>query len=285
MRTPLVSPVTSIADVTHDMTPFEEHDGIWVKREDLSSPPPGPLFSKIRGVLAHLAKRPEPVIGVLDTLHSRGGWAVSHVCRALGKQAVVFYPEFKTAPGMKESQIRSRELGALIYALDAGRSAILYHRAKAFLADQWPNSYMVPNALKLPESITETAEEVLRSTPPALLAPEVTWLVPASSGTIAAGVLLGLRYLTQVTPQVIFHMGYTRPEAAVRRYVQDMLSVHGPVPPFAIVDEGFAYRDAVQTPNPPFPCSPYYDRKTWRWIHAQRDLGLLQGPVVFWNVG
>lgn len=34
-------------------TPWEIHNGIHVKREDLSCPQPGPSFSKIRGVDAN----------------------------------------------------------------------------------------------------------------------------------------------------------------------------------------------------------------------------------------
>ena len=55
-------------------TPVEQYkiDGrtIHVKREDLCCPYPGPSFSKMRGVVAHIENRPEQVIGGLDTFHS-----------------------------------------------------------------------------------------------------------------------------------------------------------------------------------------------------------------------
>ena len=57
---------------------------VHVKREDLCCPLPGPSFSKMRGVAAHIANRPEGVIGVLDTFHSKAGWAVSWACSRLG---------------------------------------------------------------------------------------------------------------------------------------------------------------------------------------------------------
>jgi len=57
-------------------TPVEQVDErIWVKREDLCCPLPGPEFAKIRGVYSHIKNRPEDVIGVLDTYHSKAGWA------------------------------------------------------------------------------------------------------------------------------------------------------------------------------------------------------------------
>ena len=65
--------------------------GLWVKREDLCCPG-GPNFSKTRGVFAHVCKRTETVIGVLDTAHSQGGWAVARDCSLLDKQCLLFYP-------------------------------------------------------------------------------------------------------------------------------------------------------------------------------------------------
>lgn len=270
---------------TTSRTPFEAHDGVIVKREDLSSPLPGPCFSKIRGVYAHIRSRPEGVIGVLDTIHSRGGWAVAYVCALLGKRAVVYYPEFRDHPGPKESQVQAAALGAAVIGFPAGRSAILYHQARKDLALNWQESYLMPNALKLAESVEETAAEVL-FTPDHLIGPSITWVVPVSSGTIASGVVRGLALLacarhTQPSP-VVLHLGYSRPETAVRRYVDG--HVGSTEVKYRIVDEGFTYRDSVQAPAPPFPCSPFYDRKAWRWLLREREQDRL-GDVVFWNVG
>jgi len=120
-------------------TPLETHElngvPILVKREDLCCPFPGPSFSKIRGVVAHIKNRPESVIGVLDTYHSKAGWAVAYVCRELGKQCVDFWPRFKAdnytgGPAPRFQQQQAAELGATLVDLQAGRSAILYHTAR-----------------------------------------------------------------------------------------------------------------------------------------------------------
>lgn len=60
-------------------TPWELHEGILVKREDLSCPPPGPSFSKVRGLTSWLKGLraqliPPTCVGVLDTRHSKAGW-------------------------------------------------------------------------------------------------------------------------------------------------------------------------------------------------------------------
>ena len=167
-------------------TPLEHHPdwGLWVKREDLSCPG-GPNFSKTRGVFAHIKARPESVIGVLDTAHSQGGWAVAKACRLLNKGCILFYPVRKREHNqpLKPQQLAAKELGADLVRMKAGRSAVLYHGAKKCLK---PTAYMMPNALKLPESVEETALEFARTKLPPDLQ---TIVVPASSGTIAAGVL------------------------------------------------------------------------------------------------
>lgn len=93
-------------------TPLEDHTrdlGLYVKREDLCCPG-GPNFSKTRGVYAHVAARPEEHIGVLDTSHSQGGWAVAKACQQPGKTCVNFFP-VRRAEGvgveMEKSQRRA----------------------------------------------------------------------------------------------------------------------------------------------------------------------------------
>ena len=257
-------------------TPIEHYPGfgLVVKREDLCCPG-GPNFSKCRGVYAHVAARQEQIIGVLDTAHSQGGWAVAKACRLLGKECVEFYPEFKAKLGqIGPVQHKCLRLGAQIVPLPAGRSAILYHAAKKRLP---PGGYLVPNALKLPESVSETAAEVERTKLPDVDAV----LVSASSATIAAGVLLGLRR-SGWRGRVLVHLGYSRPKSAVRGYIASWL-------PFApasvsIIDEGYRYRDQARPgPTPPFACSPHYDLKAFVWW--MREGRSKYGTALLWLVG
>lgn len=269
-----------------ERTPLEHYPdlGLWVKREDLSCPG-GPNFSKTRGVYAHVASRPERMIGVLDTSHSQGGWAVAKACNLLGKQCRLYYPVRKAEradPQLKVQQLRARELGATLVPIQAGRSAVLYHQARKMLAAEGgAATYMMPNALKLPEMITETVAELGRTRLPES---GTTVLVSASSGTIAAGVLLGLLE-NQWSGRFIVHQGYSRPAAAIEKYMWKMIgggsaSQH----PIQLVDEGYSYADAARPgPLPPFPCNEYYDLKAFRWWVAKgRDL---YGSAMLWNIG
>lgn len=278
-------------------TPMEIHEvlgrPVYVKREDLCCPFPGPSFSKMRGAFAHIQSRPEKVIGVLDTFHSKAGWAVSYACQELGKQAVVYWPQYladKRNPQFKyrESQENAQNLGAHLVGLDAGRSAILYHGAKRHLAAAYgAGAYMMPNALKLEESVTENATEAVNTAP--ALPPYGMMLISVSSGTVAAGVVSGLRQAGLLkTYEVVLHMGYSRAAGTLERYVAlragvlSALSVY----PFTIIDEGYSYKQEATNIEAPFPCNPHYDLKAWKWltkyINAHPED---KRPLVFWNIG
>lgn len=273
-----------------DNTPVQDYTdtyGLIVKREDLCCPPPGPPFSKTRGVFAHVKNRPEKVIGVLDTYHSQAGHAVAQACSLLGKTCINYYPNFKHEPGPRKPQHHARDLGAQLQPLKAGRSAILFHQARKKLADI-QDSYMMPNALKLPEMVSETAAEVRRTLNSGALNhiwnTEMPVLIAISSGTIAAGVITGF-HQAGLRPRFILHQGYDRPEGAVLRYMLDMSSLTTfEDTRITMVNEGYSYKDKARTGvDPSWPCNPYYDLKAFRWW--MREGRTRWGQALMWNIG
>lgn len=272
-----------------DGTPLEDHRtrwGFWVKREDLSAREPGPPFSKTRGVCAHMATLPEGTteIGVLDTYHSQAGHAVAHAARALGLGVTNFYPEYKHEPGHRAPQVRAEMLGARLVGLPAGRSAVLYHQAKKQLALKYGDKgYMMPNALKLPEMVAETAREV-RTLPPDFH-PAVV-VVPISSGTIAAGVIRGFLDRGGPTPMFILHMGYDRSPAAVFKYVAGKVGPGFDEVMVQLINEKYGYKDVARPgPTPDWLCSPYYDLKAFRWWMRTYPQRTDIPATLFWNIG
>lgn len=266
-------------------TPLESYKlggrEILVKREDLCCPPPGPPFSKFRGVLAHVKKLPEgTTIGVLDTIHSKAGWAVAHAAIPLGYPVINYYPVSKTQSpvNLRHAQLQSLNLGAGLVALRAGRSAILYHQAKKDLRNRaLESTYMMPNALKLPESVSETTEEVLRTSLPN----DGTMVISISSGTIAAGVISALDLSKW---DVVLHMGYSRSEDAAWEYIAQAGRLSADVrSQIQFIDEGYTYADKVDI-SVPFPCNPYYDAKAWEWL-SKSTHRFSNDPIVFWNIG
>jgi len=277
-------PAPKVKSPLVDGTPVEKVEGwerVWVKREDMSAPLPGPSFSKIRGVYAHLSTRPEKLIGVLDTYHSKAGWAVAYICDLLGKECVDFYPRYKDdGDTLREQQQRAADFGSELFPLPAGRSAILFHRARKEIEKR--GGYMMPNALKLHETVEECANEVGRT--PGLDDFDHI-VISISSATIATGVLKGF-HQKGFSPRVWLHMGYERSQEQIRRY---MLKHHPSGFPFDItfINEGYGYKDQARLGDyrePPFPCNPYYDLKAWRWLDRE-GLNSMPGRVLFWNIG
>lgn len=276
ITTPKVRPIGTIiaGGMLRTNTPIVDYVkefGFCVKREDLSCPPPGPPFSKTRGVYSRVASRPEKLIGVLDTYHSQAGHAVARACQVLGKQCLNFYPEFKHEPGPRSPQLRAMDLGAELSPLKAGRSAILFHAARK--ETEARGGYMMPNALKLEESVTETARECPRKHDFSVV------VIPSSSGTIAAGVIKGMGR----TARYIVHLGYSRSHEEVLRYLRDKSGV--PEAEIELIDEGYGYKDQARPgPTPPWPCNPYYDLKAFRWwMREGKDR--TRGNALFWNIG
>lgn len=280
-----------IGDIVIQDTPLEKHileapQGkrvVFVKREDLCCPN-GPHFSKIRGVQAHIRSKMKEGIstfGVLDTFHSQAGWAVAYICNHLGANCINYYPRYKGDAlfTLRSQQREASDLGATLVSLPAGRSAILYHQAKKLLVEGNDEAYMMPNALMLPESVNETAIEFKRMLSRDFVPTGATFVISASSGTIAKGLIQGLRETGFKYKEVFVHLGYSRSIEAVKRYIGTLedTTVH-------IVDEGYQYKDSVKVACP-FPVNPYYDAKTWLWLVGKSDLLKRYEPIVFWNIG
>lgn len=261
-------------------TPVENYlddFGLFVKREDLSCPYPGPAFSKTRGVYAHIEKIPHSLIGVLDTAHSQAGHAVARACQILGKECVNFYPVYKKEIGpdgehnLRDPQLASESLGGRLAGLPAGRSCILFHKAKKETLAA--GGYMMPNALKLEESVDETASEVKEDYDFDRV------LIPISSGTLAAGVVKGFKRLGK-NPTFIIHLGYKRSHDAVRKYIHTKSGYDDAK--LMIVNEDYTYSDKARDgETPPFPCNEYYDLKAFRWWMQNRT----SHKTLFWNIG
>lgn len=269
-------------------TPWDEYElggaPVWVKREDMSCPKPGPSFSKIRGLYKHLLSISKDTnqIGILDTIHSKAGWGTAYIGHLLGLEVYDFFPVYKSDRGagkIREQQRVAASLGAILIPMRATAGYVLFPQARSMLADMTHgNGYMLPVGLKLSESVESTCREVVEFTPPELLTG--SWVVSISSGTMAAGVMKGLAEVADPGLELILHMGYSRKVESASDYIESMAGVWWDNT--YVVDEGYDYKDKVEHPCP-FPCNPYYDLKAWKWLDD--EIGILKPPVVFWNIG
>ena len=271
-------------------TPWESYTlggrAVWVKREDLCCPPPGPSFSKLRGVERTIISAlngilPPTRVGVVDSVHSKAGWGVAYICRELGIGCDVYYPHLKAEPDgyVRPFQQRARDMGAILHPLPATMSSVLYNQARSHFSSDIPSGLFLPNGLKLSETIAQTANELCLGVPKSSLNVGSVWVVSVSSGTIAAGVALGLERMG-FKGLLVLHMGFSRSAEKLSAYVR-----HGAQGiRLDVVDEGYEYADAAKG-SAPFPCNPYYDLKAWMWLKENIWLWSSSRLVVFWNIG
>lgn len=250
---------------------------IWVKREDLCCPN-GPHLSKMRGIWPHIKHRQENLIGVLDTCRSLGGWGTSFCCKLLGKKCINFYPSYTKPRPEGVSQIEAIYHGATLHPLQAQRSIIMFSKARNLIEHQ--DGHMMPNAMKLIETVEYTAEEVLRTNTKKF----DTIAIPIGTGTIASGILKGLEEKGE-TPLIILYLGYTRPKKAITRYISQYTNY--PWKRIRIVDDGYQYmtpESRLPDFKTPFPASRHYEKKCINWLDQVPSTTLL-GKILFWNIG
>ncbi len=268
------------ASPVRSSTPIEVYEGIYVKRDDLCCDDPS--TAKIRGLYRFVEQRRSfSVFGLLDGRHSRNGWALAKVCQALGKKARVYWPQrvSETYEARGPTRDAAARLGAETVGVQAGRSAVVYATARRDLAEVYGNSCMVPNAVKIAETVDAHVEEIASQREELLsIAPE-TLVMSCGSGTIAAGVLSGL-FRIGLIPEVHLVLGYGQEEKRLRRYLGSYTQF--PQMGIKVLDGGYAYGSKEEV-DVAFPCCEYYEAKAWSWLMSNRDS--LPEPILFWNSG
>jgi 1-aminocyclopropane-1-carboxylate deaminase/D-cysteine desulfhydrase-like pyridoxal-dependent ACC family enzyme len=264
-------------------TPIEEYDGIYVKREDLCALPPLPPFAKVRGLEKHLQKLKREgvtVVGYTETSISMAGIGICAIARELGMTAVIYNPVYKESHEVLEyHKSKWIEFGAEIRNVKAGMAKVNYYISRNALAEEFgPKAVLLPLGLPLLETVVEVAKEVKCSNVDRFQ----TIVMCIGSGTMAAGVLRGIRekgYNIKVRGVLC------RESCQQNKKREKIVGAAGYLlddPDFKLIDMGYEYTDRVVT-GCPFPCNPYYDLKAWSWLKQNKNS--LEGPILFWNIG
>lgn len=270
-------------------TPVEEHTiwglPVYVKREDLAAPFPGPPFSKVRGlmpVLERLKAEGVTTVGYVETSVSMAGWGVAWGCSLLGMRAVIYDPIYKKTPPLLAYH---REKWATFNAtirrpIKAGMARVNWNICRKLMAEEFgEKAVLLPLGLQFEETVAATAEEA-RLTIDSSPVKFATVVVNVGSGTIAAGVVKAFEN------SVIFGiMGRTGNIPKKSRSIAKKAGVivgglTGRT--FVLVDPEWEYSQRSDAPCP-FPCHPWYDLKAWEWVCE--EISLLKAPILFWNIG
>jgi threonine dehydratase len=225
-------------------TPVIEKVGrFYVVRDDLL-----PGGTKMRYMLPFLAARPERDIVYASPAQGYAQIALAHVCRMLGKRAVIFVAK-RAVPHPRT--IRAKEAGAMVYQVAHGRLNVVQHRARMFAQDH--GAMLVPFGVNVPEALHHFAAAA-RSID---IKPREVWAC-AGSGSLIRG-------LQEAWPAASFNavrVGIKPDAGSAKVYVAPE-----------------KYEQAARNP-PPFPSCDNYDAKVWQFATRFASDGAL-----IWNVG
>lgn len=259
-----------------------------VKREDLSCPPPGPPFSKVRGIVDHfkkLKKAGVQEVGYTETSISMAGWGVAWICKELKMKAVIFNPTYKNpCETLLYHREQWKKFGAEIIDIPTGMAKVNYYISRNILKERYPKGVMLSLGIPFKETIDATADQVLLTlkgiTPRSVI-------VSVGSGTIAAGVWQGIE-ASGVLHCTVYGIMCRKGNVHLKEEKMEMrtgLSESGlfrSKTRFELVNPGWEYTEKSKV-EAPFPCNPYYDLKAWEWL--EENIEALKQPILFWNIG
>jgi len=267
-------------------TPIEEYKvgkkTVYVKRDDLFGQDPAPHLAKLRGITKYVRKMDEKgvkILGDLDTRVSKSGWGLAAACKGTNIEPWVFYPKLKSEKSLPTIQKNAKNLGAKVFPLKAGRTAVLYSKAKSTVEKN--GGIMLPMGLTLRET-TEEVCKVVGDMPRELL--EGTIVITTGTGTITAGLISGLRQ-NNIFPKKLYAvscgMSIDKQEKVIGRLQNPYFSTKLPDYLQMVLPSMEYYQECnIETP---FPCNPYYDKKAW-WFLTKFIYGM-KGNILFWNIG
>lgn len=270
-----------VGGILRQGTPIEVYGGTYVKRDDLCCD--DPHLAKVRGLWLFVSRRLEfKLFALLDGRYSRNGWALARVCNYFNRQSIVFWPILKSELKLPilEAEGPTRRAasawGAEAVALPARRSAVVYAAARRHM-EQIARSCLVPNAVKIEETVEAHHLEVVSQVVSWGMIRPQSLIVPVGTGTILCGVLSGFNAL-RLYPTVYAVLGYSQNETRLRKYIASHTKY--PQERIVIVDQHQAYGSETRV-EVPFPACPHYEAKAWEWLQSAD----VRKPIAFWNAG
>lgn len=284
-------------DLRHWMSPVQERDGRWYKREDLCSLPEGVNGSKLRAC-DHLIRQgraagAQRVLSAASVLSPQNAMAAI-LARRYGMQSLIVLGGTTPRTAFKHrSPALAREAGAQFEFVGVGYNPALQRRA-ADLAALDPQAYWLQYGITTPEDAGPTelrAFHQITADQCANLPDTIkTLVIPFGSGNTGAGVLMGL--VTVHRPRdlesiVLVGIGPNR-----RRWLHERFERMGiSLPRYRLLDlhgTGYAtYSDRMPGTADGITLHPTYEGKVVRYLNEKapdwwqrRD-----GTTCLWIVG
>jgi 1-aminocyclopropane-1-carboxylate deaminase/D-cysteine desulfhydrase-like pyridoxal-dependent ACC family enzyme len=276
------SPVNNIVTDPLALTPCEQHDGRWYKRDDLFMPFEDiPLSGgKVRQAIQLLERRVDYIrrehrntVLTATSIHSPQGLIIARVCQSLSLRCVVFSGTRNGRLG--PMLVKAVATGAEHVAAPMGYENVLLDSMKKFRRDS--GGYIVRFGINLedePDAIIGSTVEQCSNIPESV----TTVVVPVGSGITAAGILLGLvKYRPDIKRIVLVQIaGYDRRDTIIRICRRNL-------PRYESIRLTIPYSRHFTRSVDGIRLDPVYEAKAHDWLLNQE---MADDPeVLFWLVG
>lgn len=245
-----------------ELTPVEEYDGIWLKRDDLFDHN-GCFGGKVRSCIILATKAKNKGIKGLTTAVARDspqGKIVATVAKSLGLECRCHIPKVKN---LDERIIAAQKLGAVLVAHQPCYNTAL--RAWSIEDAQKLGWFDIPFGMESREAINCTADQV-QNIPRSVK----RVVISIGSGISAAGLLSGLKRFRLNIPILGVSVG------ANREKILDKWAPFGWRNTTKLVHSGLDYHDKIKASVGPIEMDEVYEAKA---------VSYLEKGDLFWIVG
>lgn len=275
------------SDKLHYLTPMQQVNGMWFKREDLYTPfGAGEVNGcKLRQCMLLVDKIHQDYEGLVTccSIHSPQAPITAATARAYGMECRVLYGGTKPETLMKLPMPRlAMRYGAKVQiAAATGRSNVLYYISKQLKRTKANKDYIVLYGINLQEHediLLGAVADQVRNLPD-----EINNLVlTCGSGITAIGVLAGLKRYGKKVHNV--HLVATAPDR--RQLIHETLQRHNADREIHYHDifhtRGFSYEEPFCSVWGGIKLHPNYEAKTMAWFAGS---GLRPEETLFWITG
>lgn len=271
-----------------ELTPVENINGMWVKREDLFAPfgKGGVNGGKLRQCWIMLEKVKDEYSGTITccSIHSPQGPISAAVSNHFGLTSDVYFgrvlPEnLEKAPMVK---LIKHYGGVPSIHPNHIRQVNLYALAKENAPKE--NKFIIAygfNLSKYPDAILDAVSNQVKNIPDEL----DNLIITCGSGITSTGVLIGLKKFNKHVKKIYFVATAPSREKSIKKTIEEQeLDIE-----YEIIDlfhrKGFSYEKPAYAKLQEIELHPNYEAKTYLWLVNESHIDRTNNKTLFWIVG
>jgi hypothetical protein len=267
----------------NENTPLEEYKlknrSVWVKRDDLMGDgvhlPPWGKIGAVYELVKKYVDRNKPLTH-LSVDGSWTGWVLASICRDLGIEFHVSYPDSKKISQEYLGMIKEMYPEVHMNPIRPNMMQIMYNSLKKQAKDMdWQ---MLPYAFD---------HEFYRNYLKERIQPYTHFknlVVSSGSGVTLSGLMMGyykdeLNEFLPKTDKMVWTTCVSS-ESSIQKMLKKSGVGHLPI---SIRKSEFDFDNRLDDYKAPFPCNQFWDIKQWHWL--ENNIESIEGDILFWNVG